>query len=66
MSTEPEFIACPRCGAPLAAGMERCPICGMARGTGSPSPFTGRWWLIYVAVFAGLLAGVTAIAFAAR
>lgn len=66
MSDEPEVYGCPRCGTPLAPGIDRCPMCGMARGVGSPSPFSGRWWLVYLAVFLGLVVGVTIAAYFAR
>lgn len=59
-------LACPRCGAPLAADVARCPICGMARGIGDPSPFSRGWVFIYLGALAATFALVLAWVLATR
>jgi hypothetical protein len=49
------MMHCPRCGAPLAAEVDRCPLCNMYRGVGDPAPVTRAWWAIYAASILGVL-----------
>lgn len=54
------LITCVLCGSPLADDVARCPVCNEYRGTGTPSPFTARWWLASIGVL-GLALVVTLI-----
>ena len=53
--------ACPRCGAPLATSISRCPICLSYVGFRVPTPFTVGWWLTYVGVLVALLTLVAVV-----